>query len=322
MMNEACCSSSVRIASARCRPIPPAPTMPMMVAERVFEFEEIEHLARQHGKDLGQDAETDAQDAAAAGRDDTLARLAVDGLDRLGEQLAEIADIGGHDRQHARERTKSYHVDPDQRPDQDVDAADGIERAPRQEVQDRARSSRSWPRAARAARRGPQRSACRAARSPPSRSATSDRRGHGPSRRGWAAASGRRSRRACPARRGTCRRRSRAAPCRTAAAPQRRRPGRSSSWRRLPGPPKWWGWRARIGRRVDRRCGGPSATLLQADQAMAYHAGQRVDHHHRDHDQHAGSPRHRSSRTCGSPRRGPCRCRRRRRSPLPWRRGH
>ena len=32
--------------------MPPAPTMPMMVAERVFDLEEVQHLARQHRKDL------------------------------------------------------------------------------------------------------------------------------------------------------------------------------------------------------------------------------------------------------------------------------
>src|SRR5882757_890019 len=37
MMNEVCCSSKVRMASARYKPIPPAPTMPMMLAERVFD---------------------------------------------------------------------------------------------------------------------------------------------------------------------------------------------------------------------------------------------------------------------------------------------
>src|SRR5580704_7826402 len=37
MINEVCCSSSVRMASARCKPMPPAPTMPMMLAERVFD---------------------------------------------------------------------------------------------------------------------------------------------------------------------------------------------------------------------------------------------------------------------------------------------
>src|SRR5215475_5951713 len=36
-MKETCCSSSVRIASARCKPMPPAPTMPMIVADRVLD---------------------------------------------------------------------------------------------------------------------------------------------------------------------------------------------------------------------------------------------------------------------------------------------
>jgi hypothetical protein len=35
--NDTFCHSSTRIYSASCRPMPPAPTMPMMVAERVFD---------------------------------------------------------------------------------------------------------------------------------------------------------------------------------------------------------------------------------------------------------------------------------------------
>src|SRR5206468_3258233 len=35
--NDTFCHSSTRICSANCRPMPPAPTIPMMVAERVFD---------------------------------------------------------------------------------------------------------------------------------------------------------------------------------------------------------------------------------------------------------------------------------------------
>jgi len=35
--NDTFCHSSTRICSASCRPMPPAPTIPMMVAERVFD---------------------------------------------------------------------------------------------------------------------------------------------------------------------------------------------------------------------------------------------------------------------------------------------
>ena len=46
--NDTFCHSSTRICSASCKPMPPAPTMPMMVAERVFELDEIEHLPGEH----------------------------------------------------------------------------------------------------------------------------------------------------------------------------------------------------------------------------------------------------------------------------------
>ena len=55
--------------------------------------------------------------------------LLVGGLDRLGEQLAERAEIRHRDRQHAGERAEADDVDPDQRPDQRIDAADRIEKA-------------------------------------------------------------------------------------------------------------------------------------------------------------------------------------------------
>ena len=60
---------------------------------------------------------------------DAFAVLLVGGLDRLREQLAEGAEVRGHDREHAGERSEPDDVDPDQRPDQRVDAADGVEAA-------------------------------------------------------------------------------------------------------------------------------------------------------------------------------------------------
>ena len=127
--NETCCHSSTRICSASCKPMPPAPTMPMMVAERVFELDEIEHLAGDNRQDLRQLSEADFVQRAAAGSAHAFDRLAVGGLDRLGKQFAECAEIRGRDRQHAGKRPQADDVDPHQRPDQDVDAADRIEEA-------------------------------------------------------------------------------------------------------------------------------------------------------------------------------------------------
>ena len=124
--NETFCHSSTRICSASCRPMPPAPTMPMMVAERVFEFDEIEHLPRDHRQHLRHQAKTDFVQRVAAGSADALDLLPVGGLDGFGEQFAERAEIRHRDRQHAGERTETDDIDPDQRPDQRVDAADRI----------------------------------------------------------------------------------------------------------------------------------------------------------------------------------------------------
>src|SRR5690606_11994928 len=99
-------------------------------------FEIVEDLARQHGEDLGQDAEAYAHDVTAAGRGDPVDRLAVGGLDRFREELAEAADVGGHDGQRAGEGSEAHDIDPDQCPDQDVDAADRVERTPGQEAHD------------------------------------------------------------------------------------------------------------------------------------------------------------------------------------------
>ncbi len=125
--NDTFCHSSTRIFSASCKPIPPAPTMPMMVAERVFEFDEIEHLAGDDRQHLRHQAEADFMQGAAAGSSDTFDLLLVGALDRLGEQFAERAEIRHGNREHARERAEAYDIDPDQRPDQRVDAADRVQ---------------------------------------------------------------------------------------------------------------------------------------------------------------------------------------------------
>src|SRR5512132_612657 len=80
--------------------MPPAPTMPMMVAE----------LA--------------------------LSRSLIGGLDRLRKQLAEGTEIRSRNGQHAREWSKSDDVDEDQRPDQDIDATEDIEHAPHGKVRE------------------------------------------------------------------------------------------------------------------------------------------------------------------------------------------
>ena len=78
--------------------------MPMIVAERVFELEEIQQLARVDRQDLRHDAEADRQQLAAAAGQHALDRPLVRGLDRLGHQLGQRAEIGRCDGQRAGER--------------------------------------------------------------------------------------------------------------------------------------------------------------------------------------------------------------------------
>ena len=62
--------------------------------------------------------------------------LLVGSLDGLRKQLSEAAEIAADDGKNAGKWTQSHDADPDQRPDQGIDAADGIEAAARQEVDD------------------------------------------------------------------------------------------------------------------------------------------------------------------------------------------
>ena len=56
-------------------------------------------------------------------------RFAVCRLQRFREQFPEGPDIGRHDRQHTGKGAEANHIDPDQRPDQRVDAAHHIQTA-------------------------------------------------------------------------------------------------------------------------------------------------------------------------------------------------
>ena len=99
-------------------------------------FDVVEHLAGDHRQHLRDQAEADLVQLAAAQRGHALDRLAVGGLDGFGIELAEGAEIAGHDGEHAGEGAEPDDIDPDQRPDQRIDAADRVERAPGEEVHD------------------------------------------------------------------------------------------------------------------------------------------------------------------------------------------
>ena len=103
--------------------------MPMMVADRVFELDEIEHLSGDNRQHLRHQAEAYFLQRIAAGRPDALNLLFVGSLDRLREQFAERAEIRHRNRQHTGKGTKTDDVDPHQRPDQRVYPADRIEEA-------------------------------------------------------------------------------------------------------------------------------------------------------------------------------------------------
>jgi len=87
-------------------------------------FDKIEHLTGNHRQYLRHQAKSYFVQRIAARRPDAFDLLAVSGLDRLGEQLAERAEIRHRNREHAGEGTETDDIDPDQRPDQRVDAAD------------------------------------------------------------------------------------------------------------------------------------------------------------------------------------------------------
>ncbi len=136
--NATCCHSRMRICSARCRPMPPAPTMPMMVADRVFELEEVEHLADENRHHLRHDSVAHGMRVCAACRLDALDRLVVSVLDGLGEQLAENGQVRRHDGENARKGPEANDIDPDERPDERIDASDRVERAPCKELDEAA----------------------------------------------------------------------------------------------------------------------------------------------------------------------------------------
>ena len=89
------------------------------------------------GSTCGNSPKRIAVSAAAAG----LARMTVSEplragcLDRLGKKLAESAEIGNRDREHAGKRSEPDDSDKHQRPDQCVDAADRVEASADQEAQ-------------------------------------------------------------------------------------------------------------------------------------------------------------------------------------------
>ena len=201
--------------------MPPAPTMPMMVAERVFELEIVEHLARDHRQDLRQQAEADVMQLVAAGRHERL-RPACGRRPRSPRRTAcRRRRNRCQDRQHAGERAEADDVDPDQRPDQRIDAADGVEPAARQEMHDRGWRRRCAPPEAERQGEDAPPAACRGRRSPASRPAPADRSGREPTSPGSGGSISTTKSPSCRARRRAAERESRAARPKTKSADQR-----------------------------------------------------------------------------------------------------
>ena len=98
-------------------------------------FDEIEHLPRDDRQHLRHQAKAYFMQRVAAGSPDALDLLPVGGLDRLGKQFAERAEVGQRDRQHTGKRAEANDVDPHQRPDQRIDTADGIEETAHRKAQ-------------------------------------------------------------------------------------------------------------------------------------------------------------------------------------------
>jgi hypothetical protein len=99
-------------------------------------FDEIEDLSRNHRQHLRHEPESHLGQAAPARRAHSFRLLLVGRFNDLRKQLAERAEIRGGDRQHPGERAKADHVDPDQSPDQRVDATHGVKEALDREAQE------------------------------------------------------------------------------------------------------------------------------------------------------------------------------------------
>ncbi len=99
-------------------------------------LDEIENLPREHRQHLRHQAETNLMQLAATRGANAFDLLAIGTLDCFREQFPECAEIRCRDRQHAGKRSKSNNVDPHQRPDQRVDAADRIQKPPHRETKE------------------------------------------------------------------------------------------------------------------------------------------------------------------------------------------
>ena len=93
-------------------------------------LDEVEHLARDHGQHLRHQAKADFVQRIAAGGSNSLDLLLVRAFNGLGEQLSERAEVRHRNRQHTGKGTETNNIDPDQRPDQCIDAPDRIEQPP------------------------------------------------------------------------------------------------------------------------------------------------------------------------------------------------
>ena len=301
--------------------MPPAPTMPMMVAERVFDLEIVEHLARDHRQHLRQQAEADPHAAPPPPVDTTPSTGLRSAVSIASENSLPKAPMSRrHDREHAGEGAEADDVDPDQRPDQRVDAADACRaRGATAKCARRVRRRCSWPRGSRAARR-----AAAASSVPRKAIASVSASAFRIQRRSARCRVGRQHQRhevrelaepgAEPRERelAAARRRGRAAPSSDdddARLQQRavRSARNTSGWRASQARAVGAAPLARIGRlmRVAPRRSGAwrSRSVTRSITMTVAMISSRM------------RARRRCSRTCGSPRSGPGRCRRRRRSP-------
>src|ERR1700688_872667 len=99
----------------------------------------IEDLSRDDRERLRQQTKADCQQACAAACQHRFPGALFGGSDRFRKQLAERAGIGDRDGENPREWPEADDPDEDQRPDQGVDAADGIEAAAYGEANDTVR---------------------------------------------------------------------------------------------------------------------------------------------------------------------------------------
>ena len=102
-------------------------------------LEHVERVRQHHGENLRQYAEANSLQSVAARRVDAVDLLAVEILDRFGIELYERAGFDDGDRHDPGKRPQSDRAHENERPDEVIERAQQIGKAPRAELHRRER---------------------------------------------------------------------------------------------------------------------------------------------------------------------------------------